>query len=288
MRHFIHNRRSAAKDCVVLFLCLALWAPVPLCGEVSTGAPILETAFAGTSQEVKIYRISGRNPGPMMLIVSGIHGDEPLCSLAADSYTRIRLEKGQLVIVPRLNRIALRRGKRHGAGGDMNRLFGLPENSKNPDIRVVNLARGLIRASDYVLNLHQGRGFYSPVWVDPKRNPRRWGQCNVIDAPSYDLPNGDRIELERYARHMADDANGGIADRNFHFLVNNTDTSNRNSRHIEQRKSLTYYALTQEHKISVGIEVTKNCRRDQAMSFLHAVINAAIRAAGIIAVEYPS
>ena len=287
MRHFIHSPRSA-KDLAVLFLCLFLWASAPLSAEVSAGVPILETAFPGTSHEVKIYRIAGREPGPTMLIISGIHGDEPLCSLAADSYTRIRLEKGNLMVVPRLNRAALRTGKRHGAGGDMNRMFGLPENSRNPDIRVVNLARSLIRKSDYVLNLHQGRGFYSPVWVDPKRNPRRWGQCNVIDAPSYDLPNGDKIELERYAKSIAENANGGIADRNFHFLVNNTDTSSRNSRHVEQQKSLTYYALTKEHKISVGIEVTKNCRREQAMSFLRAVINAAMRSAGILAVEYPS
>ncbi len=287
MRHFIHNVRSA-KDFVSLLVCLSLWAPVPLLGQVPAAAPALEIAFAGTSQEVKIYRISGREPGPVMLIVSGIHGDEPLCSLAADSYTGIGLEKGQLVVVPRLNRVALRNGRRNGAGGDMNRLFGLPENSKNPDIRVVNLTRSLIRVSDYVLNLHQGRGFYSPVWVDPKRNPRRWGQCNVIDAPSYDLPNGDKLELERYAKSMAEYANGGIADRNFHFLVNNTDTSSRNSRHMEQRKSLTYYALTKEHKISVGIEVTKNCRRDQALSFLYAAINAAMKSAGILAVEYPS
>jgi len=220
---------------------------------------------------------------------AGIHGDESSCSEVAERYTDVSLKKGTLIIAPRLNMPAITVKKRNGLGGDMNRLFHLPENTpNNPDIKVVNLAKDLIKKADYVLNLHQGSGFYSPVWISDKRNPRRWGQCNVIDAPSFDLPNGDRLELENFAVKVALRINQRIDNKNYYFLVNNTNTMSKDSLHKEQRKSLTYYALTKQHKIALGIEVTKNCTHDQALFFLITAINAAIEEAGIVAEKLPT
>lgn len=269
---------------VVLFIAFAVTVSSATTGQ----SRIVQKFFSGTKQELFVYTIRGENPGPTLLIFAGIHGDEKMCPPVAAKYSNIKLNKGNIVIVPRLNAVANQKKKRQGLGGDMNRLFDQPDNSKNPDMKVVNLAKSLIKKADYIINLHQGYGFYSPEWVDNKRNPGRWGQSNVIDAPNFDLPNGEKLELEKFAERVAQRSNAKIQDSKFHFLVNNTNTGSENTRHKEQRKSLTYYAVTKEHKIAIALEVTKNCTNAQATSFLITAINAVIEETGIIADNLPS
>jgi len=243
--------------------------------------------FSGTNQEVTVYTIKGETSGPTVLIFAGIHGDERACPVVAAKYSNIRLKKGNIVVVPRLNAVAIQKKKRNGLGGDMNRLFDQPETSKNPDVKVVNLAKELIKKADYVVNMHQGHGFYSPTWINSRRNPSRWGQSNVVDAPYFDLPNGDKLELEKFANKVVQRSNENITDRRFHFQVNNTNTGSEDSRHKVQRKSLTYYAVTKEHKHAIAIEVTKNCTFAQATTYLVIALNAVINETGIVVDKLP-
>ena len=244
--------------------------------------------FCGTIQEVAVHFISGEEKGPALLIFAGIHGDEAGGYLTAERYANVKIKKGTLIIVPRLNLPAVLKGKRQGLSGDMNRLFHLPENSNSsPDSKVVDLAKSLIKNADYVLNLHQADGFYSPKWISPKRNPSKWGQCNVIDAPIFDQPNGDKLELANFAKGIASISNSKIKDKKFHFQVNNTNTASDKSLHKEQRRSLTYYALYNQHKPALGLESTKNCTLSQAVSFLTVVVNSVIEKVGIQAEKLP-
>jgi hypothetical protein len=245
--------------------------------------------FGGTNQEVPVYVISGKEKGPTLLIFAGIHGDESGGYLTAERYVDVKVKKGTLIIVPRLNLPAVSKGTRQGLDGDMNRLFHLPENSNSiPDSKVVDLAKSLIKNADYVLNLHQGEGFYSPQWISHKRNPYKWGQCNVIDAPIFDLPNGDKLELANLAKRIAARSNSRIANKQFHFQVNNTNTASNKSFHKEQRSSLTYYSLYQQHKTTLALESTKNCTLPQAISFLTIAMNSVIMEVGILAENLPS
>jgi hypothetical protein len=248
----------------------------------------VQTYFAGTELEVKVHFLWGKEGGPILAIFGGIHGDEAAGYLTAERYTNLKIKKGTLIIVPRLNQPAIQRKKRYGLGGDMNRLFHLPENQKlTPDARVVDLAKSMIKRADYVLNLHQADGFYSPTWISQKRNPLKFGQSNVIDVPTFDLPNGQRIELKKFAQEVAHRANSRIQDPHYHFLVFNTNTVNKKTHHAEQRKSLTYYALSEQHKISLGLESTKNCSLPQAVSFLTTVVNSVIEQVGIEIEQLP-
>jgi len=249
----------------------------------------VQTFFAGTGQDVTVYRLSGPEKGPTLLIVAGIHGDEKGGYLSADRFTSLQMRRGTLIVVPRLNRTAIERGKRQGLDGDMNRLFHLPDDSDTlRDSKVVNLIKSLIKEADCVLNLHQGDGFYSPRWISRKRNPQKWGQCNVIDAPTFDLPSGEKLELERFAQAVAERSNRRIADRRYHFQVNNTNTGGRASRHKEQRMSLTYYALSRQHKLALGLEATKNCSLPEAVSFLTIVVDSVMDEMGVSAALPPS
>ncbi|MBA4396106.1 MAG: hypothetical protein C0394_01760, partial [Syntrophus sp. (in: bacteria)] len=255
---------------VFLFLSLRQY----LFAEKKAPAPAIayqqKTYFPQTGQEVTVHFISGQEKGPTLLIFGGIHGDEPAGYLAAERFTHINIRKGNLIVAPRLNAVAIANKKRQGLGGDMNRLFDLPEemSRRNPDAKVVELAKSLIRQADYVINLHQAYDFYAPKWISAQRNPSRWGQSNVIDTPIYHLPNGEKLEPGRFVQAVCLRSNDRIKKRSYHFLVNDTDTGGRKSRHEEQRGSLTYYALTKQHKIAFAVEATKNCSLPEAIGFL--------------------
>jgi hypothetical protein len=247
-----------------------------------------EAHFRNTRQELTVYHVRGEEPGATLLIIAGIHGDEAGGYLTAERYANLKLKKGNLIVVPRLNGAAVHAGRRCGLGGDMNRLFNLPPNHSNPDAKIVSLAKQLIRQSDYVLNLHQGYDFYNPRWISRKRNPSKWGQSNVIDTATFHLPDGQKLELGNYAKRVVRRANQKIPDQNYHFTVNNTNTANKRSRHQEQKGSLTYYSLYQQQKIALGLEATKNCDLTEAISYLTIAVNAAIEEAGIQAEALPS
>jgi hypothetical protein len=287
------HRRIFILVCITLVFLLFAANSLIVNRDISSGSvkPRVEVQrfFNGTNQEVAVYFVSGEGKGPTLLIFAGIHGDESGGYLTAERYADVKVKKGTLIIVPRLNLPAVSNGKRQGLSGDMNRLFHLPENSNsNPDIKVVDLAKSLIKRADYVLNLHQGSGFYSPTWISPKRNPYRWGQCNVIDALIFDLPNGDKLELANFARKIASRSNSKIENKKFHFQVNNTNTASGESLHKEQRRSLTYYALHQQHKTALAFEATHNCSLPQAISFLTIAINSTIEEVGMHAENPPS
>jgi hypothetical protein len=257
-------------------------------GEVK---PFSETRafFKGTDQEVEIYYHFGKEPGPTVLIFAGIHGDESGGYLTADRYVGLKLVKGSLIVVPRLNLYAILTGKRAGlSGGDMNRKFYPFEEKRDVDDKVVDLAKSLMDRADIILNLHQGHGFYSPIWIDATRNPIRWGQCNVIDVSTFNLPDGRRLDLEYFGKEVAHKINSKMGDKRYSFHVNNTNTLHRNSLHQEQRRSLTCYALTWKHKMAFGIEATKNCSIPQAISFLTMAVNAMLERAGVVAETFPS
>lgn len=248
----------------------------------------VEKFFPGTDQEVRVYHLSGYQKSPTLLIFGGIQGDETAGYLTADRYLDLKMKKGTLIIVPRLNLPAIMAGTRGGLTPDMNRLFHLSEAmEQSPDTKVVNLAKSLIRKADYVLNLHQGSGFYSPVWISNQRNPLRWGQSNIIDAPTFSLPSGEKLELEKFAENVAKLTNTRINAPPYHFKVNNTETASEDSLHKEQRQSLTFYALTGEHKMALGLEATKNCSVPEAVSFLTRAINSVIQEAGIVPESLP-
>jgi hypothetical protein len=248
-----------------------------------------EAFFKGSDQEVEVYHLFGRERGPTVLIFAGIHGDESGGYLTAERYVGLKLVKGNLIIVPRLNLYAILTGRRTGlSGGDMNRKFHPSEEEKDPDDKIIGLAKSLMDRADLILNLHQGYGFYSPVWIDQARNPVRWGQCNVIDVSTLNLPDGRRVYLENFAKEAAQKINTKLIDKKYHFHVNNTNTFNENSLHQEQRGSLTYYALARKHKMAFGIEATKNCSLPQGVGYLTLATNVMLEKIGIVAEAFPS
>ncbi|MDO9230739.1 MAG: M99 family carboxypeptidase catalytic domain-containing protein [Syntrophales bacterium] len=288
------NHRRIKNIVLFCVFTVFLFPSIPplLFAEEAVSAPAYQQKiyFPKTRQQLTVHFISGLEKGPTLLVFGGIHGDERAGYLTAGRFTHVKIKNGSLILAPRLNAAAIKKGTRQGLGGDMNRLFDLPEKTRhrNPDTKVVDLSKSLIQRADYVINLHQAYDFYADRWISRQRNPSKWGQSNVIDTPTYTLRNGDKLEPGRFAQKVARRSNDRIKNRDYQFLVNNTETSGQKSRHMEQRGSLTYYALTKQHKIALAIEATKNCSLPEAIAFLTIAVNAALEEAGIQSDNLPS
>ncbi|KPK28760.1 MAG: hypothetical protein AMJ61_01080 [Desulfobacterales bacterium SG8_35_2] len=245
---------------------------------------IHEVFLPNTDHELHVYRVFGEKPGKTIMIIGGIQGDEPGSYLTADLYADIHLKKGNLIVVPRANFYSILLNQREGLTGDMNRKFGLNGNSKKSlDEEIVIVLKHLIAESDLLLNLHEGSGFYSPVWVDDMENPKRYGQSIIFDAEEYPLPeNQGSINLGDLARNVTMKVNDQIENKRYHFRPNNHNTISQQTSHPEQRLSATYYALTQAFIPAFGVETSKSIKELEMKISLHKlVINTFMELLGI-------
>lgn len=258
------------------------------------GGAFTHTAFAqirhevflpNTDHELHVYRIFGDIPGKTVMIIGGIQGDEPGSYLTADLYADINLKKGNLIVVPRANFYSILLNRREGLTGDMNRKFDTEEKRKNNfEEEVVTVLKHLIAESDCLLNLHEGSGYYNPVWVSAIENPKRYGQSIIFDAKTYKVPGENRtIHLGDIARKVVDKVNPQIDNKRHRFRVSDHDTLSSKSIHKEQRKSATYYALTTAHIPAFGVETSKSIKSLKTKIRLHKlVINTMMEEFGIV------
>jgi hypothetical protein len=212
--------------------------------------------FEGTPQELEIYKIYGRIEGPTVMIMGGIQGDEPGGFMSADLYVDLALKRGNLIVVPRVNFKSIIMFDR-GPDGDMNRKFD-QVSDHDPDRDRVEIIKNLMSESDLVLNLHDGSGFFRPVWESDLANPMRYGQCIIADAEVYTHPTSGRVlHLGQEARAAIDIINRDIKEEKYKFHFSNHDTLSEKSQHKEQRKSASFYALTKLGIPAYGIETSK-------------------------------
>jgi len=225
-----------------------------------------ETHFRGTDYELNIYKIYGRNDGKTMFIVGGIQGDEPGGFLSADLYSDLRLEKGNLIVIPRANFKSIILFDR-GPDGDMNRRF-LDEPAKGDMDKVVEIIKQLMSESDIFLNLHDGWGYHTPTYIDKWRNPRRFGQSIITDADVFKCENGTELDLRTDAVEVVAKTNEKIGDKKYFMHYFNTKTEDSGTKFAEMRKTATYYALRSFCLPAYGVESSKNLPTTE-MKVLH-------------------
>ncbi len=191
------------------------------------------------------YIKEGKEKGGRVLIIGGIHGNEPGAYKAADILMDIDVKKGSVAVLPRTNFVSVLANVR-GYNGDMNRKFHRVK-KKDPDYQYVMYIKEFIKdfKPDVVLSLHDGYGFHI-------KNKRHWGQCIVIDAVSY-----KGYPLYSTAKYVADKVNRQIDKKNWKIPIHNTDTFNRHTKYKEQRKSLTYYVLSKCNIPAFCLEASK-------------------------------
>lgn len=209
-------------------------------------------AFSANLHYSLIKKESGKE-GSTLLIIGGIHGDEPggyfAPMLLAKHYT---IQSGNVWIVPNLNFDSIVNNMR-GINGDMNRKFSKME-PKDKDFEIVTEIKKLILHPkvDLTLNLHDGQGFYRTHQINKDFNPKAWGQATIIDQQN--LPNAKYGNLAEIAKKVNQETNVDLIEDVHEFNVKNTNTKEQDK---AMQQSLTYFAIT-HNKPAFAIETSKN------------------------------
>lgn len=191
---------------------------------------------------------------PTLLVIGGIHGNEPGGYFSAAILSRYyTITEGNLWIIPDLNRPSIQQNSR-GINGDMNRKFA-DIDPQDPDITTVAEIQKIITEKQVgvVLNLHDGHGFYRKEHLNTIFNPNAWGQTCVIDQGSLDTehPFGNLNEIASKVNLELN--NALIADHHF-FDIRNTNTRFDDE---TMKHSLTFFAVSR-NKPAFAIETSKN------------------------------
>lgn len=122
----------------------------------------VETLAAGTKYATPLYIIRSNQPGPVVMIVGGVHGNEEAGYEAARKISKYTVSRGTLLVIPEANRLAIQANRRYASGEtDLNRAF--PQSSGSTPKTV--LARAIYDAVkqydvDWLMDLHEGYDYY--------------------------------------------------------------------------------------------------------------------------------
>lgn len=252
-------RADGARSHRIFFFLLCAIAPFALILAPSPAQCKKEhlVYFPNTAYELNIYKIYGKRPGKTLMLIGGIQGNEPGGFMSADLYADMSLAEGNLIVVPRANFYSIILNQR-GPNGDMNRKFTHEDTFSSMEDKIVTILKKLISESDYLLNLHDGSGYFYPKYINKWRNPLRFGQSIIADCQEYRVPGkNETIKLEEMANKIIGQVNPHISNELYKFHFMNTRTDDGDSPHREQRMSATYYALTKHHIPAFGVETSK-------------------------------
>ena len=143
---------------------------------------LISNIYANTNKDFTLYKKDGTTSGHTLLIIGGIHGDEPggyFAPAFLEKYYTIK--KGSVWIAPSVNIDSMIANQR-GIYGDMNRKFSTISKD-DKDLKNIEKIKSLIldKKVDLILNLHDGHGFYRQNYENAIFNPRAWGQATIID-----------------------------------------------------------------------------------------------------------
>lgn len=124
-------------------------------------------ALPGTAWETPVYINRSGKPGPSVMVLGGVHGNEPGSWGATDEIAGWMPDRGILTIVPRANVLAIEAGQRTSQElGDLNRFYpGEPLESTNAfpmqwmAYSIIELAREF--EVELLFDLHESWGFFN-------------------------------------------------------------------------------------------------------------------------------
>lgn len=191
--------------------------------------------------------------GDTLLIIGGIHGNEPGSYFAPALFiNHYKIIDGNVWVVPNLNFDSIIQNQR-GVYGDMNRKFAVIKNDDKDKQIVADIKKLILEPKvDLTLNLHDGHGFYRKEHRDNLFNPKAWGQAFIIDQQA--LAGIKYGKLDEIASKVAQKNRVVLQEDVHEFNVKNTETKEKDE---AMRQSLTYYAITNK-KPAFAVETSKN------------------------------
>jgi len=202
-----------------------------------------------------------------LLVVGGIQGDEPGGFMAASILsTHYDIKKGSVWIVPNLNFYSIIKSGR-APFGDMNRKFA-DLNKNDPEYEIVERIKQYIVAKNVklILNLHDGSGFYRPMFIDKNHQPLKWGQTIVIDQELlHDVKEYN--DLYTISEDVVNHTNKFLLKEEDIYRTKNTHTRFKKTfEEQEMSKTLTYYAIN-HGKSAFGHETSKSLSANERIYY---------------------
>ena len=180
--------------------------------------------FAGVATDsLRIHTFASLTPGPRLLVVGGVHGDEISGTLGIERILgeldagTLQLQRGELTLVPVANPLARRRLQREGER-NLNRLFRPSEQPVDYEARITNALAPLIARHEVLLDLHsfqsEGEAF---AMIGPRDNTGTLEPfARSFEEGQLALHIGTPVVVEGwldiYAAHLAQRAGGTPAD----------------------------------------------------------------------------
>ncbi len=160
----------------------------------------------GTEWETVLYKISSPTEGPTVMIIGGIHGNEPAGFKAADTMKNWAIDRGTLLVLPRANVPAIEaRSRRAPSDGlDLNRTFPGDADGTGTEIMasvIVSLMEEF--EPDWVIDLHEASNFERNV-------PGSLGQTLIYPR------NADALDVVEKLKKAV---NRTILNKDHHFLI---------------------------------------------------------------------
>ncbi len=209
----------------------------------------------------------GEEDNNTLLVVGGIQGDEPGGFMAASLLsTHYDIKKGSVWIVPNLNFYSIIKSGR-APFGDMNRKFA-DLNKNDPEYEIVERIKQYIvdKSVKLVLNLHDGSGFYRPMFIDKNHQPLKWGQTIVIDQELlHDVKEYN--DLYTISEEVVNHTNKFLLKEEDIYRSKNTHTRFKKTfEEQEMSKTLTYYAIN-HGKSAFGHETSKSLSTNERIYY---------------------
>lgn len=267
----------------------ALLALALLChGQNAVANTVTEDKLAPESAfETPVYIRDSGKPGPCILIVGGMHGNEPAGAMAASQIRHWPITKGRIIVVPFANTPGLKKNKRFVPGAtkelqDLNRNF--PKTAEpqgaSPRGKMATVLWSLIRREkvNWLFDLHEGFDFH-------KKNNKSVGS-SIIYYPT--------DEAKAIAEALLDVINRSIKNKDRHFDLLKKPVDGSMARAVGERlgvhsmiletttKSLNLTVRVRQHRIMmhkalsklgvVGPKVTRNLMTDQSSKDIQVAI----------------
>ena len=218
---------------------------------VSILLPLFVSIAASNPMNFNLYKLESNSSKPVLLIMSGIQGDEPGGFNATSIFIKnYKIKSGNVWVIPNLNQYSIIKNNR-GIYGDMNRKFAAL-NESDPEYELIQEIKKIILDSkvEAILHLHDGSGFYREKYINHLLNQNRWGNCSIIDQDSL----FEDKDLNNKISYVVDYINSNLLKELHRYRVKNTNTALGDK---EQEKSLTYFA-TLNKKMAFANEASKN------------------------------
>ena len=178
-----------------------------------------------------------------ILILGGIHGDEPagsraILQLMDDINTNINIKNiklnNRLILIPYVNYCALQINKRSvPLIGDLNRKFPSTENyNENKLHPIIKQILKFTKEADFIIDFHEGWGYYKENngSIGSTISPTNTIISNQVTDLVYNNLNNNITEDNKKFTILTDDKN---------LIQNNTEKYGKN---VDIKKTLRYYA----------------------------------------------